>query len=50
MNRSIFLFAAMAAFLSPALAQAPAPVPAKPLEKIVFATNWLAEGEHGGHY
>lgn len=50
MNRSIFLFAAMAAFLSPALAQAPAPAPAKPLEKIVFATNWLAEGEHGGHY
>ena len=53
MNRSIFLFAAMAAFLSPAIAQSPpahAPASIKPLEKVVFATNWLAEGEHGGHY
>ena len=30
-----------------------APVPAqaqRPLDKVSFGTNWVAEGEHGGHY
>ena len=25
-------------------------LPVKALDKVVFATNWLAEAEHGGHY
>src|SRR5499425_3342075 len=33
-----------------ALCLSAAPAPAQPLEKVVFGTNWVAEGEHGGHY
>jgi len=36
------LFAALAALASPAQAQ--------PLDKVTFATNWVAEAEHGGFY
>jgi NitT/TauT family transport system substrate-binding protein len=32
------------------LAAGNGPVQAQPLDKVVFATNWVAEGEHGGFY
>src|SRR5690242_1373804 len=33
-----------------ALAIAPAAARAQPLEKVTFATNWVAQAEHGGFY
>ncbi len=33
-----------------ALTIAPAQVQAQPLDKVTFATNWVAEAEHGGFY
>jgi len=36
--------------VSPALAAKPKPAAAKPLVKIVFATDWKAQAEHGGYY
>src|SRR6185295_9142634 len=29
---------------------APAAQAQQPLDKVSFGTNWVAEGEHGGHY
>ena len=44
--------AASASLLGAALllTQAQAQAPAKPRDRIIFATNWLAQAEHGGHY
>jgi NitT/TauT family transport system substrate-binding protein len=35
---------------SSVLALATGAAPAQPVEKVVFATNWKAEAEHGGYY
>ena len=32
------------------LAVCSAPVPAQPPDKVTFATNWVAQAEHGGFY
>ena len=47
-GRRLFVAAALAAASGLAFAQAPAK--GAPLEKIVFATNWYAQAEHGGFY
>jgi NitT/TauT family transport system substrate-binding protein len=38
------------AFLALATATIAVALPAQPLDKIVFATDWLAQAEHGGFY
>ena len=45
--RAVFLVAAAAGGNLPAAAQAPDQMPA---DKVSFATNWVAEAEHGGFY
>jgi len=37
-------------FAALALAASFAAAPARALDKVTFATNWLAEAEHGGFY
>ena len=36
--------------LGAALLPAQAQAPAQPRDRVTFATNWLAQAEHGGHY
>jgi NitT/TauT family transport system substrate-binding protein len=48
-TKTISILAAAAAFAAQAFFT-PASAEDKPRDKVVFATNWLAEGEHGGHY
>lgn len=55
MKRSIINLAATVAFAASlvsgaAAALAQSGATPRPLDKVTFATNWLAEGEHGGHY
>lgn len=44
----LVISAAAGKFAAPAAAQTPDP--AKPLDKVSFATNWVAEAEQGGFY
>jgi NitT/TauT family transport system substrate-binding protein len=44
------MFAALLRVLLPVLMVAPAAAQAQQLEKVTFATNWVAEAEHGGFY
>jgi NitT/TauT family transport system substrate-binding protein len=52
--RHVLIAPALLALAALAQAQAPAKAPAAaaapPLDKIVFATDWLAQAEHGGFY
>jgi len=50
--RSASVFARVLASLIPAMTAAvwSDPAPAQALDKVSFGTNWVAEGEHGGHY
>ena len=50
MKRSIFIAAALAAFSTQALAQVLAQAQSQTRDKVNFATNWLPQAEHGGHY
>ena len=42
--------AASLAFVAPSFAAKPKPAAKKALVKIVFATDWKAQAEHGGYY
>src|ERR1043166_10336903 len=44
------MLSALSRFLGLALALAPAMAQAQQLDKVTFATNWVAEAEHGGFY
>ena len=44
------MFAALLRVLIPVLIIAPAVAQAQQLDKVTFATNWVAEAEHGGFY
>ncbi len=44
------LAAAGAVLVGAALLPAQAQAPAQPRDRVTFATNWLAQAEHGGHY
>ena len=50
MKRSMLILAAVAAFSVPLAGHALAQSGQKPLDKVNFATNWLPQAEHGGHY
>jgi NitT/TauT family transport system substrate-binding protein len=45
LNRIAVIVLAVAGVLCAPAAQAQ-----QPLDKVSFGTNWVAEGEHGGHY
>jgi len=49
-KRSKLILAAVAAFSVPLAGHALAQSGQKPLDKVNFATNWLPQAEHGGHY
>ncbi len=50
MKRFMLMMAAVAAFASPLAGQARAQDGRTPPDKVTFATNWLPQAEHGGHY
>lgn len=44
------ILAAMALAVTPAMTLSVTPAVAQDLDKVTFATNWLAQAEHGGYY